>query len=189
MSKSHFVSHTPATAPAEARDYLTGAQQQFGFIPEPLARMVEAPALVEAFFKINPIFEKSTAFSPLEREVMVMTIGAYNGCAYCVAMHTAFLKRMEAPEKLIEALREQRTLTDPKLDALAKFTRRVLEHRGNVGDGAMAEFERAGYTARHALEVVLGVATYVLTTYSNRMTKAPLDAPFESFRWQGAEAE
>lgn len=190
MNETSFISHNPASAPEPVREYLTGAQQQFGFIPEPLARMAASPALVSAFYAINPIFEKSTALSPLEREVLVMTVGTYNGCHYCVAMHTAFLQRMEASPALITALRESAPLPDKRLNALAVFTRRVLETRGKVGKEALSAFQAAGYTPQQALDVVLGVAAYCLTTYANRMTEAPLDAPFESFRWQsGGDAE
>jgi hypothetical protein len=31
--------------------------------------------------------------------------------------------------------------------------------------------------------VVLGVAAYTLSTYANRLTQAPLDAPFQAFAW------
>jgi hypothetical protein len=32
-----------------------------------------------------------------------------------------------------------------------------------------------GYTIRNALEVVLGVGTYTMSTLANRMTQAPVD--------------
>jgi hypothetical protein len=39
---------------------------------------------------------------------------------------------------------------------------------------------------RNALEVVLGVGTYTLSTYANRLTDAPLDDPLTPFAWSGA---
>ena len=38
-----------------------------------------------------------------------------------------------------------------------------------------AGFLAAGFTARHALEAVLGVATYTLSTFANRLVRAPVD--------------
>ena len=44
-------------------------------------------------------------------------------------------------------------------------------------------FEAAGFDAQHALDAVLGTGVYVLSTLSNILTAAPLDAAFEAFRW------
>ena len=35
-----------------------------------------------------------------------------------------------------------------------------------------------GYTLRNALEVVLGIGTYTMSTFANRLTSAPVDEPF-----------
>jgi len=40
-----------------------------------------------------------------------------------------------------------------------------------------------GFTPRNALEVVLGIGAYPISTFTNRMTAAPLDPPFEPFGW------
>jgi hypothetical protein len=47
---------------------------------------------------------------------------------------------------------------------------------------ARARFVAAGFTAAQALEVVLGIETYAPTTYTDRLTGAPLDPAFEGFR-------
>ncbi|WP_394823060.1 carboxymuconolactone decarboxylase family protein [Pendulispora albinea] len=177
-----FVPHTPETAPREARAHLERAAEQFGFVPAPLARMASSPSVLEAFAKALPIFEASS-LSPLEREVVILAISVFNRCHYCVPMHTAILRRMQAPDALIRALREGERIADPKLAALAAFTRRVLAARGDAGEPALRTFFDAGYTERNALDVVLGVSVFTLTTYSIRLTGAPLDPAFEPFRW------
>lgn len=188
MSDEIFVKHTPESAPAPAGAFLSGAQKQFGFIPEPMTRMAAAPALIDAFMKANQVFESSTAFTPVEREVIVMTIGLANNCHYCMAMHSAVMTRMEMPQPLIKALRAGKKLDDAKLEALAEFTRKVLEGRGQVADAATRSFLAAGYTTRHALETVLAVGVYAMTTYANRLTKAALDPAFQGFAWEPSEA-
>jgi len=42
----------------------------------------------------------------------------------------------------------------------------------------------AGFNERHILEVILGVAMKVMSNYTNKMRKIPLDAPFEKFAWK-----
>lgn len=39
MSRDIFQKYTPENAPDGAGAYLSGAQQQFGFVPDPMSRM------------------------------------------------------------------------------------------------------------------------------------------------------
>ena len=45
----------------------------------------------------------------------------------------------------------------------------------DVGDDALRALLAAGYTRQNALEVVLGIGTYTMSTLANRLTAAPLD--------------
>jgi len=180
-----FPVHTAETAPPAARPLMTGTQKLFGFIPSPMARLVTQPAVAGAFVQMNALWERAS-LSAAEREVVVMVVASENGCEYCVAMHTAMLTREGAAPELIEALRAGEPLPDARLQALAAFTRSVLRRRGDVVDEAWQAFRQAGFDYSAALEVVLGVATYTLSTFANRLTQAPLDPAFEPFRWTPA---
>ena len=63
------------------------------------------------------------------------------------------------------------------------FTLRVLDTAGDVGEPALRAFLAAGYTAQNALEIVLGIGTYTLSTLANRLVEAPLDEPLTPFAW------
>jgi hypothetical protein len=52
------------------------------------------------------------------------------------------------------------------------FTLRVLETSGEVPDDELTEFLAAGFTKRNALEVVLGIGTYTMSTLANRLVRA-----------------
>lgn len=182
VTESPFVDYTADTAPADARRLVQNAEKAFGYVPSPVARMAASPHLLEAFMKVNGIFEQTT-LSPLEREVLIMTLATEFGCHYCVAMHTGKLVVQNAPEEVVSTLRAKEILADPRLEALRLFTLAVVETRGQVAPDDLGSFQAAGYTLQNALEVILGVGTYTLSTFANRMTAAPLDAAFEKFRW------
>ena len=65
----------------------------------------------------------------------------------------------------------QRTEKD-RLEAVRQFTVRLLAAAGEVPEAELAEFLAAGYTRRNALEVVLGVGTYTMSTLANRLVRA-----------------
>jgi len=57
----------------------------------------------------------------------------------------------------------------------------VLDTAGDVGEPALRAFFGQGYTEQNALEIVLGIGTYVMSTLANRLTGAPVDDQLRAF--------
>ena len=175
-----FTVHTVESAPAAARRSMTATISHNGYLPTAVAQMATSPELIDGFLKMSAAFD-GTTLDPFAREVVVMTMATRNGCHLCVAMHTARLAKLGADEGLITALRSGSALADERLDAIRVFTLRVLETTGDVGDDALKAFLGHGYTDRNALEVVLGIGAYTMSTLANRLTGAPIDEPLRQF--------
>jgi AhpD family alkylhydroperoxidase len=166
-----FTQHTLDSAPAASRPMMESTVEHLGHLPPAVARLAESPEMLDGFLQASARFEAST-MDPLSREVVVMTIATRNGCRVCVAMHTGRLRELDAGTELITALRAGEAPADPRLAALRHFTLRVLATTGEVPDDEVAEFLAAGYTRRNALEVVLGIGTYTMSTLANRLVRA-----------------
>ncbi|MFJ9529051.1 carboxymuconolactone decarboxylase family protein [Streptomyces cyaneofuscatus] len=177
-----FPDHTPDTTPPAARRALESVTERLGYRPAAVARLATSPHTLDGFLKISAIFESCT-LGPLSREVLIMTMATRNGCHVCVAMHTAKLTRMGADPALLAALRDRTNppLPDERLEAVRRFTLEVLVSAGAVDDEALRDFLSYGYTEQNALEVVLGIGAYTLSTLANRLTGAPVDAPLAAF--------
>ncbi|MFE2377560.1 carboxymuconolactone decarboxylase family protein [Streptomyces sp. NPDC059398] len=175
-----FPDHTVESAPAPARRAMQATADRLGYLPSPVARMATSPQTLDGFLKLSGIFE-STTLSQLDREVLILTIATRNECHVCVAMHTAKLTALGADPGLIDALRTQKPLTEAKLEALRTFTLEVLATAGAVREAGLQAFLGHGYTPQNALEVVLGIGTYTLSTFANRLTGAPLDDQLAAF--------
>ncbi len=173
-----FAPLDPETAPTASKPLVAGSQKQFGFVPSPVAKLARSPQLLKQLFAGFAAFEHAS-LSPLEQEVVAMTVAFENECHYCMALHSARV----ADDGLRAALRAGTALPDPKLEALRGFVRALLAGRGRVSPSAWAAFEAAGYGEAAALDALLGVGVYVLSTLGNVMTEAELDAPFVPFRW------
>lgn len=167
-----FVEHTLDSAPAEARRSLQAVVAHQGHLPPAAARMASSPQLLEGFLKASALFE-STTLDAVAREVLVMTVAVRNGCQVCIAMHTARLESLDADAELIAALRDQRPLADDRLEAMRVFTIEVVTRTGAVAPEALRSFLTHGYTTRNALEVVLGIGAYTMSTLANRLTETP----------------
>ncbi len=169
----NFPDLTLETASPVAREILVDNQRKFGAIPRPLARLAASPVTLQATVAGLDAFER-TSLAPLEREVLAMTMGRRNGCHFCVALHRRILEMIDAPQAVREALENDTPLESPRLEAVRAFTLALLEHQGDVPDAAWQQLLAAGFDRAAALEMVLGVATYTLTTFANRLTQAPL---------------
>jgi AhpD family alkylhydroperoxidase len=172
-----FPAHTAETAPQAARRTIAAVEQRFGFLPGAVARLAESPELLDGFLRASAQFE-ATTLDPVAREVLVLTVATRNGCHLCVAMHTGTLRGLGADEELLAALQAGEALADPRLEALRTFVLEVLATAGGVPDAVVRAFLDAGFTARNALEVVLGIGAYTMSTFANRLTGAPVDPPF-----------
>jgi AhpD family alkylhydroperoxidase len=177
---SWFPEYTIESAPAGSRRFMAATQDHLGYLPAATARWAASPHLLEGFARLLAIFDNGT-LDPVAREVLVMTIATRNGCQICVAMHTARLTALGAAPDVIAALRDASPLGDSRLDAIRVFTLRVLDTAGDVGDEALQAFLASGFTPQHALEVVLGIGTYTMSTLANRLTEAPLDDQISAF--------
>ncbi|MEU4539751.1 carboxymuconolactone decarboxylase family protein [Streptosporangium sp. NPDC023825] len=184
MSHAVFVTHTAESAPPDARPTIEGVLRKFGHVPTAVGRMATSPQLLEGFLAASAAFDQSS-LDPVDREIVVMTVAARNGCHVSVAMHTATLARLQAPSELVEALRAGTPLPDARSEALRSFTLAVMDHRGAVGDEETRAFLDAGHSPRNALEVVLGIGAYTISAFANRLIDAPLDPPFHAFAWDG----
>jgi AhpD family alkylhydroperoxidase len=175
-----FAVHTLESAPAASRRLMESTVKHQGHLPEAVALLAESPELLGTFLKASGTFQAST-LDPLAQEVVIMTMATRNGCHVCVAMHTARLAAIRADSGLIAALRAAAPLDEPRLAALQQFTLRVLATAGQVGDDELQTFVDAGFTPRNALEVVLGIGTYTMSTLANRLVRAPLDGSLQAF--------
>jgi AhpD family alkylhydroperoxidase len=180
VSSTWFTDHTIESAPPASRRSMTATSNHLGYLPSATARWAASPQLLEGFGKLSGLFESCT-LDPVAREVVVMTMATRNGCHLCVAMHTARLTALGADAELVATLRSAGPVADERLAAIRSFTLRVLDTAGQVGDEAMHAFLASGYTTQNALEVVLGIGTYTMSTLANRLTAAPVDEQLSAF--------
>lgn len=177
-----FTRYTADTAPAAAQPILSGVKAAFGFVPNLQATMSESPELLAGYSALWDLFGK-TSLTSTEQQIVYMTANFEHECHYCMAGHTTLSKIQKIDDAVITALRAGTAIPDPKLEALHRFATAVVLNRGFVDDAGVQAFLDAGYTRQNVLEVVLGVATKVMSNYTNHLTGTPLDAFMKGNEW------
>lgn len=185
---THFATHTIETAPEASKPLLEGVNKKYGFVPNLMGTMAEAPTLVEGYIALAGLFGQ-TDLSETERQIILMTNNRLNGCSYCMAAHTTIMKGAGVPQDVINALRAGTEIANPKLEALRQFAVIVNESRGWPTDAEVDAFLAAGYTKQTVLEVVLGTAYKVLSNYTNHIASTEVDAAFAPNAWSADQKE
>ncbi|GAA4360954.1 carboxymuconolactone decarboxylase family protein [Kangiella marina] len=180
---SIFTSHTVESAPEEAKSILEGAQKQLGFLPNLYANLAEAPQALKGYMQLSELMENSS-FSDEEQQVIFLTASVENGCEFCVAAHSVIAKKMVGvAEDIVNAIRDRDDTDSDKINALIRFTQRVIQDRGWVDEQAVKTFIDSGFTKQQVLEVVLGVAMKTISNYTNHITGTQTNKEFEAEAW------
>lgn len=178
-----FQVHTIDTAPEAAKPELRAAKSAFGFLPNLLGLLAEAPIALKAYMELTGLLEQSS-LTPVEQQIMMLAGSFANGCGYCMAAHSASAKMVKMPAPALEAIRAGQALADPKLEALRSFTADMVNSRGRVSDDRIQEFLNAGYTRQNVLEVIFAVAMKTLSNYTNNLAETPVDRAFAAHAWK-----
>lgn len=177
-----FTLHDETTAPEGARDFLGGVQKKMGFIPSLYAVFAENPTVLHAYLGLSDQVAKS-GLSPLEQQIVTITASVENECHFCVAAHTTISEGQGLDLSVIDAVREDRPIDDPRLEALRVFTKKTVIDRGFVADADVDAFLAAGWDRAAVLAVILGVALKVISNYTNHVAETPVNEAFQKHAW------
>lgn len=184
---SHLAVYTIDTAPPASQQGLTGAQSAFGFVPNLLGVLAASPAALRAYLSVSEAFDAS-AFTDVERQVVLLTVSAEHECHYCMAAHSAVATVAKMPREVLDALRRGEPIPDARLETLRRTTRTLVTARGRLRDEELTAFLAAGFTKAQLLDVIAGIAQKTISNYTNHVAETPLDRPFEKFAWTRADA-
>jgi uncharacterized peroxidase-related enzyme len=165
----------PSDADGKAKQLLDGVQARLGMAPNLMRAMANAPAVLEAYLGFSGALAKGVLPAAL-REQIALTVAEVNGCAYCLAAHSALGRSAGLSD---EAIRDSRNGASPdrKTEAALRFARQVVERRGRVSDDDVARIRRAGHADAEIAEIVANVAVNLFTNYFNHVAETEVDFP------------
>lgn len=174
-----LVTLTPESAEPKAAELLNRAKERLGFVPNMYANMAQLPELLETYMSGYEGFRSGAGFTPPEQEVVFLAISLENGCGYCVAAHSMIAEKVsKLPADSLAALRDGRALPDPKLDALASFTRRMVRSRGMPSRADVQAFLEAGFEHKHVFGIILAMGVKTFSNYTNHVAGTEVDEAF-----------
>lgn len=188
MSPNYRLTLAPRTtsdAEPRAKAGLESAQKQLGFIPNMYAYMANSPILLDSYLYTYALFRQQSGFSPVEQEVVFLTISRENSCHYCVAAHSFVADVMsKVPAEVTNAIRDSLAIPDARLQALSTFTKTLLDTRGHPSQEDVVTFLAAGYRETHVLSIVQAISVKTLSNYANHLFATPLEDLFKPREWR-----
>ncbi len=173
------------SAEGTAKTLLAKAKAQAGFVPNMYAGMANSPGLLETYLSGYQRFRDESGFTPVEQEVVLLTISRFHECTYCMAAHSMIADKMsKVPAEILQALRTGGPIPDARLAALSKFTAIMLDQRGNPSPEQFEAFIAAGFSDRDVLEIILAIAVKTISNYSNHVLHTEVDAAFQAYSWE-----
>lgn len=181
-----FALHTEETAPADAVSTIEALRKAYGFLPNLIGTLANAPAAARGYAAVADAFE-SSSLSKVEQQVVLLATSFENRCHYCVAAHSLVARMVGADDATVAALRDGDPIQDDRLEALRSFTVSVVRNRGWSPEADVQAFLDAGFSREQVLEVVTGVTQKTLSNYANHLAATPLDDAFQSEEWTHPE--
>ena len=167
-----------------SKPLLEAAQKKLGMIPNMYAGMANNPALFDGYIHSYNSFRANAGFNPQEQEIVFLSVAVENGCEYCVAAHSFVGDNMsKVPKEITDAIRNGERVPDVKYSALSEFTQKVVATRGRPSEEDIEGFLEAGYTQKHILGVIAGVAVKTFSNYFNHIFETPVDDAFQGRAW------
>ena len=177
-----------ASADERRKPILEDVIKKNGQVPNMYANMINSPGVLETYLHGYNAFRTESGFTPVEQEIVFLTISYENACDYCMAAHSFIADKMsKVPEDVTNAIREGRKIEDSKLHALSVFTKEIFQTRGRPSAEAVNHFLQAGYDERKILEIVLALAVKTLSNYSNHLFGTEVDPMFQGRSWTRSE--
>lgn len=166
------------TAPQAAVPALDAVQSKFGFVPNLIGTLANAPEVLNSYLALDEQFAQS-GFSPAERQIILLTVSVENECPYCVAAHSTILKnQLKVSAELVAQIRNGDPVTQSPENALVTLVREVVYQRGHVSEETVDQFLAAGYQKSQLLGLLVGVAMKTITNYMDHLSPVEIEEVF-----------
>lgn len=159
----------------EAQPLFDIFQKRVGKVPNLYAVMGNSAVALKAFMGLEDTLSTGV-FHAKEREAIALVVSEVNGCAYCLAGHTALaIKRGFTKEETLDIRRGQ--VADLRLNAIVQLAKTITETKGYVDEVTLNNFFEAGFDEGALMELIGLVTVRIFTNYVYAITQVPVDFP------------
>jgi uncharacterized peroxidase-related enzyme len=173
-SASRYPAPELSNLPDDIRAKILEVQEKAGFIPNVFLGFARRPAEWRAFFMYHDALMlpesvgRTSNLTKGDREMIVTTTSAANGCLYCVVAHGAILRIYEKKPLVADqvAVNYRKADITPRQRAMLDFAMKVCQQSHAIDDADFAALAAHGFDDEDAWDIAAITAFFGL---SNRM--------------------
>ena len=142
----------------EAQKIFIEIEDAFGMVPNLFKTYAHFPPLLKANWNKVKAVMMQGSLSRKTKEAIALLVSKDNGCAYCVAAHTAALKSIGVTGKEIDIIEGEieKSMFTEKERSLITFVRKANKDPNKITDEEFEELRKKGATDSEIVEA-LGV--------------------------------
>ncbi|HWZ42643.1 MAG TPA: carboxymuconolactone decarboxylase family protein [Candidatus Saccharimonadales bacterium] len=165
----------PGMAKGKAKELLDAVGSKYGSVPNSFKSMAHSPTGLQSFLELSGTLEGGVL--PFEtRYQIAVAVSEINGCAYCLSAFTAIGKSRGMKDETLAMCRTAGS-SEPKIDAILKFTAAIVRERGAVTSEDFQKVKSAGCSDEEIQEIVANVALFTFANYMNLVIGTEVDFP------------
>ena len=158
-------------------EILSTVEDEYGFRPNLIEELVEAPAAARVYLAGQDAMADSS-LSPAQQQAVQLTVAIHNDCHYCDAAHTSLGGQFGIEAEALDAIRDGGIPGVPELRGVVRATRLVLEKEGWLEESDLSELADEGIDRQQLYEVIAFVALKTLSNYVNHIADTEIDPQF-----------
>ncbi len=159
---------------SKAQEIFTNLENKLGMVPNIYATIGYNSNVLNQYMQFDSSVGKS--FSNKEIEVIKLAVSEVNGCAYCLAAHTAVAKQNGFSDD--ETLQIRRAETgNVKYDTLSRIAAKAANNAGRITEEDRDAFFDLGYKEEDLIDFLAVILGITFTNYVHNATEIPVDFP------------
>lgn len=171
--------------PEDIQAIHNGAKEHFGFVPNVLKALSNRPAELRAFLSYNDaLMNKESGLSAADKEMIIVSFSAKNGCSYCVQSHGASLRAHSGNPYIADqvAINYKEADISERERAMLDFAMKVSFDSASLNEADFEILKAHGFSDNDVWDIAAITAFYNM---SNRMMSFLAVHPDEQFNTMG----
>jgi alkylhydroperoxidase family enzyme len=164
---------------AEGKDLVAGMASVFGFVLNLGYALGAEPAVHDAYIKMLQALGQ-TVLDPIAVQVALGAASRANAADYAIAVHATLAAKLGASKEIVNTIRKGGSFSNPKLEAVRRFTAAIASKRTQVSDSDVKELVAAGYDRRAAVALALAAGAKTLVKAVAHLSRPRIDASFQA---------
>ena len=155
--------------PAEVKALHEAPREKLGFVPNVLRLYALRPShLVRWNEHYEELMKGDSGLSKAEREMIAVVVSVANECRYCIAAHSAALRKLTKDPALADAIAADHSTAplEPRVRAMLDYALKLTLHPTTMSEADVELLREAGWTDEDVMDVAEVTGMFNLT---NRM--------------------